>query len=206
MHLKGAFKVLRLMLLFIGLLGRHEMCNTGTTSPDLQKLLNAFASSNMCLIPAGSPWQILVLTSAFCAFMACYETLEYAFCYDEEKKEYENQCRLNREAQRLASSSRRTTSYGGADENRSLLRGDSVEEFELENMPTNPADVAAVIEDDAAVASCSMQSDPNRETRMLNGHQYFSVGTEDFIDSGSRLTPVTSDTTPNNSTQQAQQR
>ncbi|CAH1796811.1 unnamed protein product [Owenia fusiformis] len=49
--------------------------------------------------------KVLVLASAFCLFMALYETWEYAFCYNDEKKEHERKwkifVRAHRESTRI---------------------------------------------------------------------------------------------------------
>ena len=47
-------------------------------------------------------FQFLVLTGAFLFIMAIYESLEYLFCYDDEKKEASKQRKLTLRAHRLA--------------------------------------------------------------------------------------------------------
>ena len=47
-------------------------------------------------------FQFLVLTGAFLMIMAIYESLEYLFCYDDEKKETSKQRKLTLRAHRLA--------------------------------------------------------------------------------------------------------
>ena len=47
-------------------------------------------------------FQFLVLTGAFLLIMAVYESLEYLFCYDDEKKEASKQRKLTLRAHRLA--------------------------------------------------------------------------------------------------------
>ena len=47
-------------------------------------------------------FQFLVLTGAFLLIMAIYESLEYLFCYDDEKKEAAKQRKLTLRAHRLA--------------------------------------------------------------------------------------------------------
>lgn len=62
--------------------------------------------------------KILFMTSCFIVFMACYETLEYAFCYNEEKKEHANLLSLGQSARQLAGqhSSEETTRLLPAEE------------------------------------------------------------------------------------------
>ncbi|XP_041373167.1 proprotein convertase subtilisin/kexin type 7-like [Gigantopelta aegis] len=50
--------------------------------------------------------KILALACVFCAVMCVYETLEYAFCYNDEKKEHRRKLKLAARAQRLADRSR----------------------------------------------------------------------------------------------------
>ncbi|XP_059166219.1 proprotein convertase subtilisin/kexin type 7-like [Physella acuta] len=47
--------------------------------------------------------KIILLSGAFCLAMAIYETFEYIFCYNDEKKEARQQRRLSEQARRLAS-------------------------------------------------------------------------------------------------------
>lgn len=46
--------------------------------------------------------QVLVLSGAFCIFLAIYETFEYVFCYDDEKKLHRRLFKLSLRARDLA--------------------------------------------------------------------------------------------------------
>ena len=79
--------------------------------------------------------QILVLIGLFCLVMGIYETIEYMWCYDKEKKEYRQ--RLLTQAPPDVSTSLTPSSRNEPGEGRRLLRGSSNNsEFDIIQMQT----------------------------------------------------------------------
>ena len=76
-------------------------------------------------------FQILVLTGVFATFMAVYESIEYIFCYNNEKKEQEKLMSLNRQAERLAGNRADQTVSPSSSERQTLLHSPSSQDGEM---------------------------------------------------------------------------
>ncbi|XP_055958700.1 proprotein convertase subtilisin/kexin type 7 isoform X1 [Patella vulgata] len=70
--------------------------------------------------------KILVLASAFCMFMAVYETFEYIFCYNEEKREHQRRMELALQAHDMSQNAANHDSNDEVTESTSLLQGEEM--------------------------------------------------------------------------------
>jgi hypothetical protein len=104
-----------------------------------------------------------VLTGAFATFMAIYESIEYIFCYNNEKKEHSKLLNLNKQAQRLSTNRVESTERQSASERETLLHSTSTsyegggEMIPLEQISTNLS------------SSSNMQNCASTSTHLLQG-------------------------------------
>ena len=111
---------------------------------------------------------MLALTSFFLIAMALYESLEYAFCYGEEKKEQKRLTQLAKRAAHMARNNRSPRAAGEGQESAHLLEGDPSESTRLldigevgESIPlqTFPLSADSDIPQSCASHTIDMQSD-----------------------------------------------
>ena len=76
----------------------------------------------------------MVLCGGFCIFLAVYETFEYLFCYDDEKKLHRRLYKLSLRARELTNSSQPSTQQP---ESQALLNDQSEETIQMEELSTN---------------------------------------------------------------------